>query len=74
MGEGASVVNILEGPRSFELQIWLNTPGITEIFIARSRKGDVRANSKEEGDVATSMEGSEWETVIKGSHRTNRCH
>ena len=47
-----SVVNILEGPRSFELQIWWEiSPWVTRVYPVSSR--DEVKNSEEEDDVET---------------------
>ena len=47
-----SVVNILEGPRSFELQIWWEiSPWVTGVYPVSSR--DEVKNSEEEDDVET---------------------
>ena len=47
-----SVVNILEGPRSFELQIWWEiSPSVTGVYPVSSR--DEVKNSEQEDDVET---------------------
>ena len=61
-----SVVNILEGVRSFELQIWWELP-LRSLGLYLAREGDVQTEGEweEEGEPPTFIGNYEWSLAKK---------
>ena len=59
--EGPSVVNILEGVRSFEIQIWWELPPCSIwVYLAKKRKEHLQEETEEEDEAITRSSKCAW--------------